>query len=340
MKILLIADFRGDSPGFIFNNARILAKGLERNGHDLCRFSYRERLLGLSPIKSKKWAIKMAKKKTDRLLIKLADHYQPEMVLLVAFKLVDTETMAQLKETLPRSVFVCWYGDPPRDFAPNVAELARYCDWFLATSGGELLLHFKQLGVPHCAFLPNPADRDIEYPRTVEDKWKSSLLFTGKLGHRRHQQDLDRADLIHTLVREKNMTVWGCLDRPRLEGRDYLDALCGAEMALSINACNDVRFYHSDRLTHYLACGAFTLARQVPGSELLFAPGEHLYYFETKEQCLELIERFETDADHRRSIARRGMERAHETVACEKLTRHIVELVENGEFREEWAEIL
>ena len=44
MRILLIADFRSNSPGFMLNNARILAKGLGRNGHDVCRFSYRERL--------------------------------------------------------------------------------------------------------------------------------------------------------------------------------------------------------------------------------------------------------------------------------------------------------
>jgi len=324
----------------MWNNAWMLAKGFLRNGHDVLPFGYREHLFSLSPIRSKKWARRLAKTKTDRRLFHLARHYQPEVVFLVTYKLLNTATLDGLREILPRAAFVGWYGDPPRDFSHNLTDLARRCDWFLATSGGEFLRHMKQMGVPHCAFLPNPTDRDIKYPHPVEPKWKSSLLFTGKLGHRRPGQDRDRADLIQTLVREKNMTVWGCLDRPRLEGRDYLHALCGAEMALSINAYNDVRFYHSDRLTHYLACGAFTLARHVPDSDLLFASGEHLYYFESKEQCLELIERFESDSDHRHEIARRGMKRAHEAFACDKLARHIIELVENGEFREDWTEIL
>lgn len=340
MRILLIADFRGDSPGFTLNNARILAKGFVRNGHDVCRFSYRERLLSLSPIKSKKWAVKLAKKKTDQLLLKLAGHYQPDIVLIVAFKLVDAETVAQLKETLPRSVFMCWYGDPPKGIGDDVNNIVRQCDWLLATSGGELLKTYKQMGVPHCAFVPNPCDRDIEYPRKTDAKWKSKLLFTGKLGHRREGQDLDRRELIEYLVSQKQMIVWGCLGQPRILGKDYLDAICGAEMALSININNDVRFYHSDRLMHLLGCGTFVLARNVPDSNLLFEDQRHLCYFETKQECLELIERYEKDESQRKKIAQEGMKHAHETFGCERLTHYIIDLAEKGQSNELWAEIV
>jgi len=340
MKILLVADFRGDSPGFTLNNARILAKGLVRNGHDVCRFSFRERLLSLSPIKSKKWAIKLAKKKTDQLLFELAGHYQPDIVLLVAFKLVDAETVAELKETLPRSVFMCWYGDPPKGIGDDVNNIARQCDWLLATSGGELLKTYKQMGVPHCAFMPNPCDRDIEYPRKTDAKWKSKLLFTGKLGHRREGQDLDRRELIEYLVSQKQMTVWGCLGQPRILGKDYLDAICGAEMTLSININNDVRFYHSDRLMHLLGCGTFVLARNVPDSNLLFEDQRHLCYFETRQECLELIERYEKDKSRREKIAQEGMNHAHKAFGCERLTRYIIDLAETGQSNEPWAEIV
>ena len=74
------------------------------------------------------------------------------------------------------------------------------------------------------------------------------------------------------------MTVWGCLGQKSLEGIHYLEAICGAQIALSINVFNDVRFYHSDRLTNYLGCGTFVLAKRVPDSELLFEDHKHLCY--------------------------------------------------------------
>ena len=324
----------------MLNNSRMLAKGFVRNGHDVQQFSYREALMNLSPVPSKKWAARLAKGKTDRLLTELAKHYSPDMVLITAFKLLDADTVRQLRDAARGATFVCWYGDGPGAVDPRVQEVVRHCDWFLATSGGPLLQQFKEAGVSHCAFMPNPADADIEYPRPTDQRWRSEMLFTGKLSHSRHAREPIREGLIETLIARNKMTVWGCLRRPRLVGIDYLNAICGAKMVLSINITNNVRFYHSDRLIHCLACGAFVLAKAVPDSELLFADGAHLCYFDSVEQCLDLVDRYQADPVGRQKIARAGMARAHESFGCEKLARHIVDLVQEGQYLEDWAEVL
>lgn len=322
------------------NNPRKFSKGFVRNGHDVVRFSYRSMLLQNSPIASKKWAVRLAKKKVDRLLATVARDYQPDMVVFFIFKRIDAETVAQLKEAAPRAQYVSLYGDMYRGCDPKVTPIARQCDWFVATSGGLVLRDYKALGIPHCAFLPNPADPDVEGPRSVQPQWRSKLMFTGKLQHKLEGQDVERPDLIQSLADHKGMTVWGCLGRPSVQGRDYVDAICGADIGLSINVFNDVRLYHSERLTHYLSHGTFVLAKHVPDTELLFTDGEHLRYFRSNAECLELVDRYLADEPARRKIAAAGMNRVHTSFRCEEITRHLVDLVTIGQCTEPWAEIL
>jgi len=340
MKILVLGDFRRDSPHFMLNNPRMFSKGFVRNGHDVLEFSYRERLLRHSPFKSKKLAVALAKKKTDRLLVQLARHHQSDIVFITAFKLLDGETIMQIKEALPAAMIICWYSDPPKDINPTVTDIALQCDWFLSTSGAEVLQLYKSLNVPHCAFMPNPCDPDLQHPVTVSPKWRSQLLFIGKLKHNRAGQDSLRWELIKFLVEKKAMTVWGALEKPAVKGRDYINAISGAEMALSINVYNDVRFYHSDRLTHFMSCGAFVLAKHVPDSDLLFEDGRHICYFKSLEHCLELIDRFETEKARRQEIAAAGMKHAHETFNCVKLASHIIDLATKGDYKATWREIV
>jgi len=340
MKILLIADFRRDSPHFLLNNPRMFSKGFVRNGHDVLEFSYRDILLGLSPVRSKKWAARLAKDKTDRLLRELASHHQPDLIFIAAFKLLNAETIRQLKELLPRAVVMCWYSDMYDGINPMVAPIARECDWFLSTGGGAFLQGYKALGIPHCAFLPNPCDPDVQYPREVAAEWRSKIIFTGKLKHGQSGQDPLRRELLEFLVKHRGLTVWGGSGAKGVTGLDYIRAICGAEIALSINAFNNVRFYHSDRLIHYLSCGAFVLAKNVPDGEMLFADGRHLCYFDSLEECVELIDRFGADADGRRRIAAEGVARAHDAFNCRKLAGHVIDLLTRGAYDEPFCDVV
>jgi len=340
MKILLLADFRYDTPHFMMNNSRSFCKGFTRQGHDVMPVSYRNLLLQFSPVKSKYWAVKLAKNKTDRLLTELVRHYQPDIVFITTFKIIDAATIARLKDILPAARFVCWYGDLCRGCDPAVLSIAQQCDWFLATSAGATLQAYRQQGVKNCAFIPNPCDPDIQYYRKPDARWHSKLLFTGKFRHGQCGQDPMREQLLKYLAEHKGLTVWGDMGNPAIKGNDYIDAICGTDIAISINAFNDVRLYHSDRLIHYLACGAFTLAKQVPDGELLFENNKHLCYFGSQEQCLELINRFQVETSQRQRIAQAGMKRAHEMFNCTRLAGNILQMVTQGSCDEPWGEII
>lgn len=340
MKILFLADFREDSSHFLLSNSRLFSKGFVRNGHDVLEFGYREKLLQKSPFKSKNLAVKLAKDKTDRLLMDLARDYSPDIVFITTFKLLDSQTIARLKEVVPNAMTICWYSDMFDGVDPDIAPVVQECDWFLCTGGGSILEAYKRLGVPHCAFMPNPCDPDIAFPRRVAQKWHCDLLFTGKLMHGRGRQDELRKNLISHLVDKKNLTLYGTNQRPAVRGVDYLNAICGAKIAISINAYNHIRFYHSDRLIHYLACGAFVLAKQVPDSDLLFEGGKHLCYFDTQEQCEALIDRYLLDKSERVKIAHQGMQHAHESFHYATLAKQVIELATTGTYHDCWREVI
>jgi len=311
-----------------------------RNGHDVLEFSYRDLLFALSPLKSRKWAIKLAKKKTDNLLIELAGHYQPDIILIGAIKFIDAEIFYKLKECCAHAPVMSWYGDMFEGVDPKIEPIAKLCDWFMATSGGTTLRNYKNAGVPNCAFMPNPCDPDLHYQREVESRWHSELLFTGKLQHSQGGQDPLRWELIDYLVKHKNLTVWGSFSHPDVRGLDYINAICGTKIAISINAFNDVRFYHSDRFINYLSNGAFVLAKRVPDSNLLFEDKRHLCYFDSLEECLELIDFYIDRTAQRKTIGLEGMRRAHEMFNGTKLAKHIIDLVTTGKYDAPWCEVI
>ena len=342
MNILFLHARRESTRKALFdptNYQRKLSKGLVRNGHDVLGFSYLDALARFSPFGSRRLA-RFAEAKVNGLLAETAGQYQPDVVLVSHLKRLGRRSVEVVKQQAPGATYVAIYGDQSRGCDPKVTEIATICDWLLATSGGEVLRRYKDAGAPNCAFMPNPVDPDLEGPRDVQPQWRSEMLFTGKLGHKLAGQDPDREGLIRHLVARRNMTVWGCLGRPSISGRDYKDAICGTKIALSINAFNDVRLYHSDRLMHYLSHGAFVLAKYVPGSELLFEDGKHLRYFRTLNDCLARIDEARADEAKRRSIAQAGMERAHTAFNCERIAADIVDLVTTGGYKESWAEII
>jgi len=189
--------------------------------------------------------------------------------------------------------------------------------------------------------MPNICDPDIDHRYDVSQKWKTDILFTGQTKKRRHYPTENvRYQLLSKLARMKNCSLYGCFGRPSIGGINYLYAISGARIGLSINAVNDVRLYHSDRLTHYLACGTFVLAKRVPDSDLLFKDGVHLRYFDTVEEFFDLANWYLSHEDERIKIANAGVQHVHTEFNCEKIAKYTLALIETGTYDAPWVEIL
>ena len=339
-RIFIIGSFNDELPQSIRIERRHWTKGFVRLGHDVQRFSYRNIMIQLSPIRSKTIARHFAKKHADRALITQIKCYQPDVVLIVTMKDIDTETVVAMRQAAPKAIFVGrdvnWF--PERDTAR--ISMARKLDIIVASNAGDFLKTYKEAGVPCCAFIPCPCDPDIHRPYEVDELYKTDIIFTGKAVHSKHKTDGDRYCIVRRLSKMPNARVYGCFGNPQIEGIDCFYAISGAKIALSINAINNIRLYHSDRLTAYLACGTFVLAKRVPDTDLLFEDGVHLKYFDTVDEFFELAEWYLNHENEREKIAKAGMQRAHTEFNCVKMAQYVIDLIEKGRYDKPWAEIL
>ena len=339
-RIFVVADFKDESPRSVHIQPRMWVKGLLRLGHDVQRFSYRNIMMQCSPFPSKRFARRFAKKKADVLLIEQIKRYHPDILFILGMKYLNAETAIAMRDAAVDAIFISRDEDPFPERNPTRLAIAAETDIVITTSGGRFLQTYKDAGVDVCAFIPNMCDPDIQQRYQVEDKWETDIIFTGKIEHTKLERNDERHNIVRKLKEMPNAEIYGAFGIPRIEGMDYLHAISGAKIALSINIANDVRLYHSDRLINYLACGTFTLAKRVPDSELLFEDGVHLKYFDTIDEFFELADWYLKHEHEREKIAKAGMQRTHTEFNCLKMAQHVIDLIEKGHYDTPWAEIL
>jgi hypothetical protein len=185
--------------------------------------------------------------------------------------------------------------------------------------------------------MPNLCDPDIDHRYEVGQQWKTDILWTGSAKHHADSSEKLREELVAKLARQKNCNLYGCCGKPKVGGINYLYAISGARIGVNVNAVNSIRLYHSDRFTHYLACGTFVLAKRVPDTDLLFKDGQHLRYFDTVDEFFDLADRYLNNEAERKKIADAGMQWVHEQFNCVKIAGYILDLVKKGSYRAPWS---
>ncbi len=335
-KILIFADQSLKPIKFFIDQMPKLAKGLTRLGHDARIINYSQLLRAMSSFKSRSFSAYLYKKKVDLQIAKLASHYQPDVVYISFAKFVDARTVEAIRKVCPQTVFIGGDGDPWPSLKQGRIETAKSLDFLIATNNGRFLEEYRAAGVKNCFFMPNMCDPDMDHPYQVGDEWKSDILWTGTTSHSAGNNDCSREDIIKAIEPLPNVRIYGCLGRPQIGGKDYLKAISGARLGVHVNAVNDVSMYHSDRVTHYLACGTCVLSKRVPDSEKLFKDKEHLAYFDTVDELKGLIDYYLAHDDERQKLASRGMGWVHQEYNSLKTAQYILDLIENGRYFAPW----
>ena len=333
-KILFITDTKDLTDKLLLEVVRKQVKGFIRLGCDTQVFSFNHAVDKASPFKRKE-IVRFFKSRADELLLEQIKNYVPDIVIVSFAKYLDAETINRAREAAGRVPFIGVDVDLWPQLHKGRIEAASKLDLVLTTYGENGQQFLKEAKVK-CIFMPNACDPDIEYRYDVPDKWKSDIIFTGKDQHIHYPTEKVRTQIINELTSMSGCAVYGCLGRPQIFGMDYYYAISGAKTGLSINAVNDIQLYHSDRLTHYLSCGTFVLAKNVPDSDLLFKDRIHLRYFETAEEFFELADWYLKHDDERTKIANAGMEYVHREFNCQKIAGYILDCIDKGFYRAPW----
>jgi len=335
-RIFFVADTKDFTDKLLLAMLRKEIKGFIRLGHDVQVFSYNEAFRYVSPLTSPKWVVRQYKSRVDELLVKQIRNYEPDIIHVSFAKYLDAETIKMAREAAAGVPFIGIDVDLWPEMHEDRMEAAAKLDLVLTTYGENGQQSLKEAAV-RCVFMPNVCDPDIEHRYDVSDEWRSDILFTGKLRHKNYPTEELRSELVSRLSKMKNCALYGCCDRPLIGGIQYFYAISGAKIGLSINAVNDVRLYHSDRLTQYLACGTFVLAKRVPDSGLLFKDKVHLRYFDAAEEFFDLANWYLAHEDERIKIANAGMQRAHSEFNCVKIAKYTLDLIETGAYKAPWT---
>jgi len=333
-KILFVTDTKDLTGKLLMECQRKYLKGFIRLGCDCQFFSFNHAADNVSPVKRKE-LVRFFKGRIDDLLVKQIKNYLPDIVLVSFAKYLDAETISIARKAAGAVPFIGIDVDIWPELHKGRIEAASKLDLVLTTYGENGQQFLKKANVK-CIFMPNACDPDIESRCDVPSKWKSDIIFTGKDQHIHYPTEQVRTEIINRLASMDNCAIYGCLGRPQIFGMDYYFAISGAKTALSINAANDIQLYHSDRLTHYLSCGTFVLAKSVPDSNRLFRDGEHLRYFETAEEFFKLLDWYLKHDDERLKIANAGMEYIHSEFNCTKIAGYILDCIDKGRYSAPW----
>ncbi len=336
-RVFAIADFQDEFPIATRTERRQWVKGFIRLGLDVQRFSYRNVMEQLSLLKSRSLAQRFFKERADAALAAQIRAYHPDLVVLLAMKNLDARTVEQIRQAAPGAAVIGREDDGYPEANRARTEIARRLDMVFISNAGSWMEYYKQQGVPWLVFLPPPCDPDIHCPYPANPKYAADIFFAGKASHHGGNLDPDRPELISRLRKMDGVRVYGANGEPNIEGIDIFIAMSSAKISLSINAVNTVRLYHSDRFINSIACGAFTVAKTVPDSQLLFEDEKHVRYFENCEQFFELAKYYLSRPDERQRIALAGMERAHAEFNCTKMAGYVIDLVERGTYSPSWA---
>jgi len=339
-RIFIISDIKQKAIKTFVDQIPKLAKGFIRLGHDVRLFSYCNVLEQISPLKSKTLSKLLFKSKVDELLADQLKNYKPDIVYINFPRVLDANTIKHMRQAAPNAVLIGDDGDPWPKLKRNRIETAKELDIVIATNDGKFLQDYRDAGVPNCVFMPNLCDPDVDHRYDVPEKWKTDILWTGTTSHHADTSEWLRKNLVEELAQRKNCSVYGCCGRSQIGGFDYLYAISGTRIGVNVNAVNSVRLYHSDRLTHYLACGTFVLAKRVPDSDLLFKDGVHLKYFDDIDEFFDLADWYLNHETERGKIADAGMHHIHKQFNCERIAKCILDLIETGAYDAPWMEIL
>ncbi len=336
-RIFIVEDKKDFTHKIFLSGIRKTTKGFMRLGHDVYAFDYGGAFWNVAPVMSKIISRKWCKSKVDEVLVRQLKSYNPDIVYISFANFIDVDTIALIRQAVPNAFLFGFDGDPYPELQTNRVPVGSKLDLMFATNNGKWLDEYRKAGV-RAAFMPNPCDPDIEFRYDVDDKWKTDILFTGQLKqHRKYPTDPTRHQLVSKLAGMKNCTFYGCLGRPKIGGINYQYAISGAKMAVNVNVASDVSLYHSDRLTHYLACGTLALAKRVPDSDLMFKDGVHIKYFDTADEFFELADWYLKHESERQKIADAGMARVHSEFNGTKIAQYMLETIEKGSYKAPWT---
>lgn len=327
-RILVVA------PSFLeWDLGTYVLRLLEAKGIAACGFAYRGR---------------GDREVVNQALLAEVERCRPEILLGLKMGQIEPETLRCMRAA---GTFVAlWYVDCfSAEIPPQMARLVPEVDTFLTTAKGMLPFYQALSSTPgHWVYegVYLPAFPDLEMAEPLRRTYGSQVTFVGNIFHPPVADErlaLHRYRLLRRVCERFALKIWGPQGDLQTDLRwdaswcpiirwpayhEELVKICRAsDLVLGLNTINSVELYFSNRTFLTLACGGFHLTHYVPGLEQMFENHRHLVWFESDDECLDLIAYYLARPEQRRQIATEGQTWVRQHYGMDKQVDRILQII-------------
>jgi hypothetical protein len=310
--------------------------GFIRNGHDVYFLSDRDTSRATTMFGSRK----LGTRHCNRVFLDTCYNYCPDIVLYGVADIITAQSSKAARQMLPHARFAQFHVDQlsrPKTVHSIRAKLPWVDATFVTTAGPALERFHTDHG--RVAFIPNPVDPSIDYPRCWERVDQPNDVFWAVRAANGSFPGDPRIDLPLFLERTGQVAIdyHGMNGKRELFGVQYFQAIEKAKMGLNISQSNidrtqrasdeDLYLYASDRIAHYMGSGLLTFSTRDNRLEQLFEEDKEMVFFSTPEELLEKVLHYKTHDHVRRRIAEAGWRKYHACFSNRLVAQFIIDIV-------------
>lgn len=333
MRIIVCSPgYKNKFAGFYYAFDKKILNGLIRAGHNVIHFRDREE----SRIAHTK-VLAIGKTRANLSLIEIAEHFRPEMIALFHADVVTNETLTTLRAAHPGCLVVNVDCDALVDGHVMTRMRARgpVCDLSFVTTAGPSLATLRAAGVP-ARYIPNPTDASMEdVDAYAADEKNADLVYMSSYARKAAQWRF--LDAVVAAAPELTIVRYG-IDKQRLLGRAYFEALKRARAALNWGKYNDVPLYSSDRIGQLFGAGVCVAMPRGSGFGRFLGEDDALF-FDGAEDLAARLRRAIADESWR-AIGRAGQTRYRTLFNERRIAEFLVAAATGGDVTGyEWADL-
>jgi spore maturation protein CgeB len=318
-----------------YNLEHYVYMNLVKLGHEVKFYGYRKRIGRLAnPIRMAITRSKFMRDAANLLWLskvndeikRVAEAFQPDLVLSIKGEAVKPETIEWVKDELG-AITALWYPDDPRFFDSLVKQIAPSYD-YVFTCSNNAVSKYKELGIEHVHRIPFACEPTVHKRMNLDNIRMCNVVFIGTYGPLRFK-------FIKALMRAGvNVRVYGPYWKYFMKSNNVYHELYGPEMVKLFNSSKIVLNFHADRsygpnmrVFEVTGSGAFLLTDEAEDLRYFFRVGKEIETFDNEKELLYKVNYFLCKDRERNDIASAGYVRCHNDHTYRKRVEQMMNLI-------------
>jgi hypothetical protein len=313
---VLVFHYRPEKDSSVNEDAYLTA--FNRCGFDVVGFAY------------SLCSFEFGKETSGKQALKLLGEINPDWLYMnLSFneRIFPFDYVKKIKNEFPNVFISNWTPDVLNYPHPYFINIGKIIQKPLIPSEGQLKL-YRDAGCKNVDYFQTGYDQKYFYRKSEEErkelreKYNHDIVFCASNPRNYAYPDIKLRESIILEMHNKyknEFSVYGyfweklnlCNSwKGVLNFYEQNDVYNGSKIVLSVSCYNDVRKYFSNRLPIALAAGTMVMSKYFPGIEEYFENHKHLVWFNTKEECLYLIDYYLKHDEEREQIGINGAQEA------------------------------